>query len=42
VYFNNDPGACALADAITFAEIGADAGLKPTRVPGHDEVKVSG
>jgi uncharacterized protein YecE (DUF72 family) len=33
VYFNNDAGGYAIKDAITFAELAARAGLKPTRVP---------
>lgn len=32
-YFNNDPGACAPADAVDFARAAAAAGLHPTRVP---------
>ncbi len=39
VYFNNDPGACAIRDAITFAGFIREAGLEPTRVPGRDEVE---
>jgi uncharacterized protein YecE (DUF72 family) len=35
-YFNNDTGGYALKDAITFAVLAADAGLKPTRVPELD------
>lgn len=41
VYFNNDPRACALRDAIVFAEAAAARGLLPTRVPTLDEVRVS-
>nr|MBA2599325.1 DUF72 domain-containing protein [Actinomycetota bacterium] len=33
VYFNNDPGGCALRDARTFAGSVRRAGLEPTRVP---------
>lgn len=33
VYFNNDPGACAVRDAAVFAEVAAAAGLRPTRTP---------
>lgn len=33
VYFNNDAGGYAIRDAITFAELAAKAGLRPTRVP---------
>jgi uncharacterized protein YecE (DUF72 family) len=32
-YFNNDTGGYAIKDAITFAELAAGAGLRPTRVP---------
>ncbi len=32
-YFNNDRRGCALRDAITFANLAADSGLRPTRVP---------
>jgi uncharacterized protein YecE (DUF72 family) len=37
-YFNNDYFACALRDAIIFAELAAQAGLTPTRVPRTDDV----
>ena len=40
VFFNNDPRACALRDAIFFADMCRDAGLDPTRVPRRKEVKV--
>jgi uncharacterized protein YecE (DUF72 family) len=40
VYFNNDPNACALADAVRFAGLAAKVGLRPTRVPDADEVRV--
>ena len=33
VYFNNDPGGCALRDARTFAGSVRRTGLEPTRVP---------
>ena len=33
VYFNNDPGGCALRDARVFAREVARAGLTPSRVP---------
>jgi uncharacterized protein YecE (DUF72 family) len=33
VYFNNDPGGCAVRDARVFAEVAIDAGLHATRVP---------
>jgi uncharacterized protein YecE (DUF72 family) len=32
-YFNNDAGACAVDNAITFARLSRRAGLHPTRVP---------
>jgi uncharacterized protein YecE (DUF72 family) len=32
-YFNNDSAGYAVRDAITFAELAAEAGLSPTRVP---------
>ncbi len=32
-YFNNDRHACALRNAITFADLARDAGLNPSRVP---------
>jgi uncharacterized protein YecE (DUF72 family) len=40
VYFNNDGWACALRDAIVFAGLAAKAGLRPTRVPESDAVRV--
>ena len=40
VYFNNDPGGCAVRDAVWFAEEAARAGLHPTRVPDSGEVAV--
>jgi uncharacterized protein YecE (DUF72 family) len=39
-YFNNDFHACALANAVTFARLADDAGLRPTRVPAADEITV--
>lgn len=33
VYFNNDPGACALRDARVFAALARRSGLATTRVP---------
>jgi uncharacterized protein YecE (DUF72 family) len=41
VYFNNDPGGCAVRDAVWFAEEATRAGLHPTRVPRPDEAPVS-
>ncbi len=38
VYFNNDPGCWAVADAVTFATCVRDVGLTPTRVPESEEV----
>ncbi len=38
VYFNNDPRACALRDAVWFAEEAKRAGLRPTRVPELSEI----
>jgi uncharacterized protein YecE (DUF72 family) len=40
VYFNNDPGGCAVRDAVWFAEEAARAGLSPTRVPSVEEARV--
>ena len=40
VYFNNDPGGCAVRDAVWFAEEASRAGLSPTRVPSPDEAPV--
>lgn len=40
-YFNNDGRACALRDAIVFASLAADCGLRPTRVPREEEVRVA-
>lgn len=38
VFFNNDPRACALRDAIVFARLAERAGLRATRVPDPQEV----
>ena len=40
VYFNNDPGGCAVRDAVWFAEEAIAAGLHPTRVPSLEEAPV--
>jgi uncharacterized protein YecE (DUF72 family) len=40
-YFNNDAGACAVRDAVTFAGLARGAGLRPTRVPEADEVRLA-
>lgn len=40
VFFNNDPRACALRDAIVFARLAERAGLAPTRVPSPREVRL--
>ena len=40
VYFNNDPGGCAVRDAVWFAEEATRAGLDPTRVPSPEEAPV--
>ena len=40
VYFNNDPGGCAVRDAVWFAEEAAATGLHPTRVPSLEEARV--
>jgi len=37
-YFNNDGHGCALRDAITFAELASNAGLRPTRVPARENL----
>lgn len=39
-YFNNDFYACAIRDAIVFADLARQAGLHPTRVPPASEVRV--
>ncbi len=36
VYFNNDTAGYAIRDAVTFAELAAEAGLRTTRVPSAD------
>jgi uncharacterized protein YecE (DUF72 family) len=41
VYFNNDPRACALRDAIVFERLCRRAGLDPSRVPRAREVTLS-
>lgn len=40
VYFNNDPRACALRDAVVFARLCDRAGLAPSRVPLSSDVAV--
>jgi uncharacterized protein YecE (DUF72 family) len=40
-YFNNDGRACAIRDAITFARLAGACGLRPTRVPREDEVRIA-
>jgi uncharacterized protein YecE (DUF72 family) len=40
VYFNNDSGCCAVRDAARFARAVARAGLRPTRAPSPDAVRV--
>ena len=40
-FFNNDPRACALDNAITFAELARARGLRPTRVPDRSDVTVA-
>jgi uncharacterized protein YecE (DUF72 family) len=40
-YFNNDFYACALRDAVVFAELGEHAGLSATRVPEAGEVTLA-
>lgn len=42
VYFNNDPRACAIRDAIVFARVAESAGFEVTRVPPPDAVRVGG
>lgn len=41
IYFNNDPRACALRDAIWFHDMLADAGFETTRVPRRSDVRVA-
>jgi uncharacterized protein YecE (DUF72 family) len=40
VYFNNDPRACALANAVEFARLARRAGLQPTRTAERSEIEV--
>jgi uncharacterized protein YecE (DUF72 family) len=40
VYFNNDPGGCAVRDAVRFADAAHQAGLRPTAVPAEAEAPV--
>lgn len=40
VYFNNDPRACALRDARTFARLAETAGFEVTRWPGPRDVTI--
>jgi len=40
IFFNNDPRACALRDAIWFAELMEKAGWETTRVPKRSDVTV--
>jgi uncharacterized protein YecE (DUF72 family) len=40
VYFNNDPGCCAVRDAARFADAARRAGLRPTRTPSPSQVRV--
>jgi uncharacterized protein YecE (DUF72 family) len=40
VFFNNDPGGCAVRDAVRFADHASRAGLHPTRVPAIREAPV--
>jgi uncharacterized protein YecE (DUF72 family) len=42
VYFNNDPNACAVANAIELAHFSARRGLETTRVPPRSAVRVVG
>jgi uncharacterized protein YecE (DUF72 family) len=41
VFFNNDPRACALRDAVVFAKACERHGLPHTRVPGRRDVRVA-
>ena len=41
VFFNNDPAGCAVADAVTFADVARRAGLHPTCVPSPADVAYS-
>ncbi len=40
VYFNNDPGACAVANAVTFARLAAAAGLGVSATPDPRSIRV--
>jgi uncharacterized protein YecE (DUF72 family) len=40
-YFNNDARACAVRDAVRFAELARAAGLRPTRVPTAAEIRLA-
>jgi uncharacterized protein YecE (DUF72 family) len=40
VFFNNDPRACALRDAVVFAELLQGAGFETTRVPTRRDVRI--
>ena len=40
-YFNNDTHACAVRDAVTFAQLARRAGLHPTHVPEPSEVRLA-
>ena len=42
VYFNNDPGGCAVRDAVRFAAAAQRTGLRPTRTPAIGEVRADG
>ena len=41
-FFNNDPRACAVRNAARFAQLGARAGLRPTRAPAPNTIRVVG
>ena len=40
-FFNNDPRACAVRDAVVFARVASRHGLRPTRVPARRDVQVA-
>jgi len=40
-FFNNDARACAVRDAVVFAGLVSRAGLRPTRVPETEEVRLA-
>ena len=40
VFFNNDPRACALRDAIWFKEMAEAAGFEVTRAPKRSEITI--